>query len=261
MRLLRRGVSGRTSCIWFCLSRGRECVLKMSPAPELGAAEEAALRAWRSSGRVPRVFEFDRESGALLLEEFCPGTPLCEVREEPEMEKVVDLVTELHDSADGADISGFPTLARRVEFIFSFWRPRFPPGRSPLTPELFEASLSAARTLAARAGDRRLLHADLHPGNILYAGEGRGFVAVDPRACVGDPTFDLIDISMFHVRDLREARRRVRWVANRAGADEELLQRWCACTAALTATARFATHERKTPDVAFLVEMAKSEIG
>lgn len=259
--LLRRGTPGQTSCLWFCMSRGRNSVLKMSPDAELGAQEKAALSAWRESGRVPWILEFDRESGALLMEEVRPGTPLRDMETEPDLEGLVDLVADLHASAEGVDTSGFPTLAERVEFIFSFWGSRLSAKRFEVSSELFEKSLSAARAIAARSGDRKLLHADLHPGNILYAGEERGFVAVDPRACVGDPTFDLIDITMFHVHDLREARRRVEWIADRADVEEDLLWQWCVCTVALTATARLASDGRTTPATTFLIEMAESEIG
>lgn len=37
-----------------------------------------------------------------------------------------------------------------------------------------------------------LLHGDLHLGNVLDGGP-RGLVAIDPKACVGDPCFDAVD--------------------------------------------------------------------
>ena len=37
------------------------------------------------------------------------------------------------------------------------------------------------------------MHGDLHPGNVLRGGPGRGVVAIDPRPCLGDPAFDAVD--------------------------------------------------------------------
>ena len=38
-----------------------------------------------------------------------------------------------------------------------------------------------------------LLHGDLHLGNVLDGGPSRGLVAIDPKACIGDPCFDAVD--------------------------------------------------------------------
>jgi streptomycin 6-kinase len=38
-----------------------------------------------------------------------------------------------------------------------------------------------------------LLHGDLHLGNVLDGGPSRGLVAIDPKACLGDPCFDAVD--------------------------------------------------------------------
>ena len=42
-------------------------------------------------------------------------------------------------------------------------------------------------------GPVRLVHGNLHPGNVLRGGPGRGVVAIDPRPCLGDPAFDAVD--------------------------------------------------------------------
>lgn len=40
--------------------------------------------------------------------------------------------------------------------------------------------------------DPVLLHGDLHMGNVLDGGRSRGWVAIDPKACVGDRCFDAV---------------------------------------------------------------------
>lgn len=55
-----------------------------------------------------------------------------------------------------------------------------------------------ARELAIDDREGALLHGDLHPGNVLDGGT-RGLVAIDPRSCVGDPAFDVVDWVFWNV--------------------------------------------------------------
>nr|WP_225882432.1 aminoglycoside phosphotransferase family protein [Streptomyces aureocirculatus] len=50
----------------------------------------------------------------------------------------------------------------------------------------------ALRATAGDGSDHRLLHGDLHLGNVLDGGQ-RGLMAIDPKACAGDPCFDAVD--------------------------------------------------------------------
>ena len=69
--------NGNTACVFVCGRRGGgDAVLKLSPDRTLMAAEASALRAFGASGRVPKVLEFNEESGAILMEAVAPGTML-----------------------------------------------------------------------------------------------------------------------------------------------------------------------------------------
>ena len=182
---------GSTSRIVRCRrADGRAAVLKLPPEPERGILEARALRLW--SGHAPAVLEFDADTGALLLEAI-PEVPL-----HVELDEIVALIDGLHR----APTDGFPPLADRVEFIFA--QPRWRAGRE------------LARSLAADPVKPVLLHGDLHSANVLYDGPRRGLVAIDPRPCVGDPAFDLVD-----------------WVASAPrlaatlGVDDERVRAWC----------------------------------
>lgn len=107
-----------------------------------------------------------------------------------------------------------------------------------VSADLVEESLVKARELAVRPGRRVLLHCDLHPGNVLDGGDGRGPVAVDPRACVGDPAFDLIDWVFAEGGDESTLTRRAGWLAGEACVDPDSLIHWCRCTAVLVSIAR-----------------------
>ena len=103
---------------------GEAVVLKVSPDRSLIVAEAATLDVWRASGRVPELFEFNDDSGALLMEALRPGTALTSGMKKSRLSEVVGLVRVLHAGADEAVLAGFPPLIERVEFIFEFWGKR-----------------------------------------------------------------------------------------------------------------------------------------
>jgi streptomycin 6-kinase len=62
----------------------------------------------------------------------------------------------------------------------------------------------------------------------------RGLVAIDPRACAGDPDFDAVDFVLWDAAGRREAEARIPELA----IDPERLLRWCAAFVPLIAGAR-----------------------
>ena len=250
---------GSTSYVLSCRRRnGGPAVLKLSPDCALVTAEAEALAAYRTSGRVPRVFDSDGEDGALLLEAIEPGTPLGDGRAAAELGRIAGLVRDLHRAPDEQGLGDFPPLIDRVEFIFEFWGRRLQdPGIASLVPrDLLERSLQAARDLATRPERRVLVHGDLHPGNVLDGGRQRGLVAVDPRACVGDPAFDLIDWVLVGSATEHESARRCAWLAGEVGVAPARLWRWCASTAVLVAIGRLARGSGPNGFVRMLLTLA-----
>ncbi|MBP2336340.1 streptomycin 6-kinase [Saccharothrix coeruleofusca] len=211
-----RPMSGGTSHTLLCTREGTTVVLKLTPDTTIAAEEHAALRAWEPSPRVVRVLEADVPAGALLLEGLVPGTQVGSsggVVAVP-VRRLADLLRELHTPPPPP---GLPTLAQRVDYIFDLFRRRRP-----------EQDYSAAHAAAAAlAGDRvptRLLHGDLHLGNVLDGG-ARGLVVIDPRPCVGDPAVDAVDFA-YAGPDLR-----ARIEALSAVVDGDRLAAWCAAFA------------------------------
>lgn len=68
-------------------------------------------------------------------------------------------------------------------------------------------------------------------------------MALDPRPCVGDPAFDLIDWVLIGGGDESALKRRARWLAGEACVDSDQLLAWCGCTAVLVAIGRLAWGE------------------
>lgn len=159
---------GGTSATFRCTT----AVLKLTPDHDLAAAEARALTAWSGTPAAVGLLDTDLARGALLLELLDPGTPA------PDPARVLP---ELHIPAP----DGFPPLSARVDFLFETLLPR-------RTGAYHAAEHRLARALAADPVTPVLLHGDLHPGNVLRG--PRGPVAIDPRACVGDPAFDWTDL-------------------------------------------------------------------
>ncbi len=85
-------------------------------------------------------------------------------------------------------------------------------------------------------------------------------VAIDPRACVGDPAFDFIDWALIDGGNENILTRRVNWLAQEAGVDLDSLYRWCACTAALIAIGRLARGGDYSDDIRSLLSLAADRV-
>jgi streptomycin 6-kinase len=111
-----------------------------------------------------------------------------------------------------------------------------------------------ARRLAAEPAAPVPLHGDLHPGNVLDGGAGRGLVAIDPRPCVGETAVDLVDRVFRGLDDRRLGAARPRPRA-RAGPRAPRVWAWCAAFAAMLAAAKAARGAR-AGEVAALLALA-----
>jgi streptomycin 6-kinase len=101
------------------------------------------------------------------------------------------------------------------------------------------------RALAADPVRAVLLHGDLHPANVLDGGPDRGLVAIDPRACVGDPALDGIDWVFRGEPDPAAWRARCEALAALAGDDADRPWQWCRTFAPQLAASQAA---RSAPD-------------
>ena len=146
-------------------------VLKVTPEHDIAAHEAKALTAWAGTPQVVDLLDTDLARGALLLEALHPGTEATD----PTL-----VVPALH----AADPRGFPPLRARVDFLFETLLTR-------RTGTYYATEHAKARKLADDNTPPVLLHGDMHPGNVLQS--TRGPVAIDPRACAGDPAVDWVD--------------------------------------------------------------------
>ncbi len=173
---------------------GTPAVLKVGEDRELIAAQAAALALFAQSGRVPAVLAFDEEAGAVVLEEVLPGTPAEDLPAYALPSLWADLLAALH----GVGVPEHPIGTLRARCEESFARVGRRLGDPAVAARIGPVEWARAMQRCARLLDTTevpvLLHGDLHPGNALDGGPARGLVAVDPKACLGDPCFDAVDL-------------------------------------------------------------------
>jgi streptomycin 6-kinase len=231
--------AGGTSRAIACrVAGGGRAFLKLTPEERLGSDEAMTLRAWEDGGRAPRVLAGDEAAGALLLEAIEPGTPVAAVPQVATVEAVAGLMAALHVPAPG----GMPALGERVDFVFAITRRRL--DGASRDADAVERSHALARALADDyTGHPVLVHGDLHLANVLIGPPDRELVAIDPRACVGDPAFDLVDwITDFAPADRWEERSAE--LAAATGVAPDRLWSWVRALAVVTAAARLARPRR-----------------
>lgn len=239
--------SGATSRVFLgCQRGGRGVVLKLTPDRSVADTEAVALRAWAASPHAADLLDADPETGALLLEKLEPGTKLSDQPELPPFAAIAELLTSLR-AADEDGVSGLPALSQRVEFLFALIGRRLghPRVRALVTPDVAARGHRLAADLAAN-GDTGLVHGDLHLANVLIAGPARGLVAIDPRPCLGDRTFDVVDWAVGRATTAGELAERIqRLCALIPDLDGDRLQQWCQATAVINAVQHL---YRRPPD-------------
>ncbi|MBB4933799.1 streptomycin 6-kinase [Lipingzhangella halophila] len=236
---------GRTSVVLHCHRiDGSRGILKISPDPGLGTEEARVLRLWETSGRVPEVWEVDAGRGAVLLEAIGTGPTVALRGEVPPMEVVGALIADLHAVDVPPEVRReLRPLSSRMGFLFDQFEHRRVTGpAADLMPAAYlHHGHARARALAEGDDDVVMVHADLHPGNVLDGGPERGLVAVDPRACLGDAAADTVDWLVWKAASVDEVQRRAAVLASVLGLPESRLLAWaraCAPMYAITEAER-----------------------
>ncbi|MEU6060607.1 aminoglycoside phosphotransferase family protein [Streptomyces sp. NPDC047097] len=166
---------------------GTRAALKLTSLDEESAGEADALRAWRGEGAV-RLLRDDPGTGTLLLERLDEHRPLSAV---PDSRSAVRVPAGL-----AARLSAVraPDGLRRLDAIARRLLDRAPAALTVLgRPEdrrLVRGCAAALAEVAGEPGDR-LLHWDLHYGNVLAA-DREPWLAIDPKPLAGDPGFELL---------------------------------------------------------------------
>lgn len=160
---------------------GVATVLKIGFPDDESEHEHLALRRWAGDGAV-RLLRADPHRRALLLErlrtEDLTGTAdvaACRI--------VAALYPRLH-------LPAMPQLRTLASYI-DRWTSELEalPRSAPIPHRLVEQAISLARDLVGDSDDR-VLHGDLHYGNVLAA-EREPWLVIDPKPMNGDPHYEL----------------------------------------------------------------------
>jgi streptomycin 6-kinase len=181
---------GGTHALVLAVTRadGSPAALKVPVVDDENYAEADALLAYDGDGAV-RLLDYDRGSGALLLERAEPGTALLE---HPDRDAAVEIACRLlrrlrRPAPPGAR---FP-LARHVAAGWVDGLPDRQRGHrlAELDRLLPDAVATAERYADAPAGPELLINRDLHLGNILRA-RREPWLLIDPKPLVGEAAFE-----------------------------------------------------------------------
>jgi streptomycin 6-kinase len=168
---------------------GLGVVLKLGLATAGHVAREADTLGFFGGRGAVEVVRRDDSRGALLLERAEPGhtlRTLVRERDEEATAVLIDLMRRLHRPApDGLVLE---ELSERVA-DFDGYLARFP-GAGPLPRPLVEQARELWVDLCASAGQRVVLHGDLHHENVLAAGR-EPWLAIDPHGVIGDPGYEV----------------------------------------------------------------------
>lgn len=246
--------AGGTGAVVECVSSADETryALKLSPDRAITEQESAALTYWAAAPGVVDLVDADAARSAILLE-WLPDTAGLTV-ETGGITEVSGLIKDLY-AARQTPLPDVPPAAERVEFVFELWeRRRRALPDPPIDDALWRRCRAAAMDMARRGNS--LLHGDLHAGNILRAGGGRGIVAIDPRPCIGDPAMDLTDLAMAGATSPAAVWSRCRQLADTAEPiDADRLWRWCCNFAPLMAVS-LARRAARTEDIILMRNLA-----
>jgi streptomycin 6-kinase len=167
---------------------GSPAVLKIQWPHAESDCEHEALRLWSGHGAV-RLFDFDPQEHALLIERCEPGDHLSTVDPEEAIEVLAEMLPRLWVPA----ARPFRTLAEEC----GQWRQQLPSlwdlANRPFESALLDAALEAMVQLCATPGDLVLLHQDLHGDNVLRATR-EPWLAIDPKPLIGEREFSLAPI-------------------------------------------------------------------
>ncbi|MEV4942187.1 aminoglycoside phosphotransferase family protein [Streptomyces zaomyceticus] len=165
---------------------GTRAALKMQILDDETEGEPIGLRVWDGAG-VVRLLDHDAATGTMLLERLDEARPLTSVADTREALGVVaGLLARLVAVPAPQGLRGLGDIAAGMLAEVPGAAERLDAGDAAVLRDC----AAAVREVAGEPGDR-LLHWDLHMGNILAA-EREPWLAIDPKPLAGDPGFDLL---------------------------------------------------------------------
>lgn len=219
---------------------GTVAILKLPVVDDENVAEATALYHYAGDGAV-RLFEFDYESGAMLLEYAAPGTPLVwqgsdgppHLEGRPENAEKVAHACAIYRRLWRVPVGGSPYPALpRVSDLLARWAEDFPRRMSKLgtaiPQELVERFDALCREFSIADGAEGIVNRDTHLGNIVAA-EREAWLLIDPKPLLGERAFDagyLVQIQVESLPDKSTVDEMVARVARGLGVSCQRARGW-----------------------------------
>lgn len=210
-------LTGRCSLVLPVSGADGPAALKLGWPHEESTDEHLALRAWDGRSAV-QLLSADPRRSALLLERLTTED-LADAWDEEAVAVVAGLYADLHV----APLPQVPSIEARVEEVLGR------PATRHLPRRLVEQARSTLRSLTSDGTAARLLHGDLHYGNVLS--DGTDWVAIDPKPVTGHPAWEVAPLLSNRVEEMGtgaslrwSVRRRVEVASETAGLDESLVR-------------------------------------
>ena len=159
---------------------GSPAVLKLQYPHHESDNEHAALQCWNGNGAV-RLFAYDLEHHALLLERCEPGTALSSVRADDALAVFIELLPRLWIPSAEPFTSLADESAAWIAHLPGEWERA---GR-PFETRLLDLALESLERLRRTQGEQVLVHQDLHADNVLRAVR-EPWLVIDPKPLVGE---------------------------------------------------------------------------
>jgi streptomycin 6-kinase len=156
--------------------RNKPIVLKFGLDKAL-EKEAYVLEAYNGNGSI-KLYDYDIEHNALLLEQAIPGDSLLRYSEinNPYAIKITSKVSSKIHAAPVPKTHSFPNLEEWLMPLEKDWN---------MPQEYLIKARKLANHLLKTTAKQVLLHGDLHHDNIIQNNED--YVAIDPKGVIGDP--------------------------------------------------------------------------
>ena len=196
-------------------------VLKISCDAQL-IADEYKMHKHFNGQHAVRVFAYDDQLHAVLLEMAVPGEPLREMNRNQAIPIYANIVKQLHDlPQDKADTySSYKTWLKALDNIED----------SSLMPFVSQAKL-LIQQLEQHPQPLFICHANLHLQNIISHQDQ--YVAIDPKGVVGELAFELSSFNLLTMSEIKANKEmkeliqhRLAGLAVQANCDKQRLLAW-----------------------------------
>lgn len=225
---------GRTALVVPVDAGGERAVLKVSRPHDDAQHEALGLQSWHGVGAV-RLLRADPHRQAMLLERLHPQ----DLTIVPVLDAcgiVAGLYQRLHVPAPPRLVPLTRHVQKWIDALADL------PRHAPVPHRIVEQAVHLGRGFMDDAGSvGRLIHADLHYGNVLAA-DREPWLAIDPQPISGDPHWEVAPLlsnrwdEAVATGDVRAAvRRRFHTVIDSAGLDEHRARDWIVVREAVNA--------------------------